>query len=182
MDWKLVTEVSSACASVVVILSVPFGVYEYYRNSRRERQEREHLIYDSAEKAYMDFLTLCFENPELDLFDIPDQRSPCPSPEDQKRELIAFTMLVTVFERAFVLHRTLRSPSVMGRWLGWEAYIADYSKRHNFRKAWQQIGDQFDTQFQQYMHRIMEQMGHDGLLQEKPSLQETPYADGIVRR
>lgn len=157
LNWESVSGLIDIVASVIVILGVPTGLFQYFRNTKRERINNEYSAYNTTDQSYMDFLKICFENPQLDIFDIPD-RSPAAklSPTDSKKELIAFTMLICIFERAYFIYENAPSGVVSRQWGGWKEYIADYCRRPNFQNAWKHSGSQFDEDFQKFMQDIMD--------------------------
>ena len=151
LDWKTAGEIASCLAATTVVLGVPVALVQYFRKARQERQQREYSAYNAADDAYVDFLRLCFENPKLDIFDIEDSSPQELSSDEKKQELIAFTMLISVFERAFFVYQSAPGRVVKLQWSGWSAYIRDYCQRQNFRDAWTESGTQFDDEFQRYM-------------------------------
>jgi len=158
IDWELAIQIGSFLTSVVVVLGMPIGLFQYIRNARRDRRNREYSAYDATDQYYMDFLRMCFENPQLDIFDIADGVSKDLTSEEKKRELIAFTMLIAVFERAYFIFENAPSGIVGRQWRGWQEYIADYCNRANFQDAWRLSGDQFDHKFQRYMQDTMKRV------------------------
>lgn len=69
----------------------------------------------------------------------------------KKQELIAFTILISVFERAYLMYHDQSTVIKERQWLGWEEYIESYCKRDNFRNSWHISGEEFDSEFQAYM-------------------------------
>lgn len=165
IDWKLIVEIASFMSSIAVVLGVPIGLYQYYRVTNKEHREHEFSAYDESDSAYLDYLKLCFENPKLDIFDIPDKKPSSLSDEEKKQELIAFTILIAVFERAHFVYQTAPSTVVERQWKGWDEYVRDYCKRDKFKIAWMTCGDQFDDSFQNYMQDIIDNTPSNNRLQ-----------------
>jgi len=136
-----------------------FGAWLAYKQYL-ERHTVE--TYEKLDASYVAFLKFCFENPDLDIFEIPDKS---PSPRDEKlkhREFIAFSILIKLFERAYLM---FNHPPAINKRLerfqelkrnqwdnGWHLYIKEYCERKNFKEAWPIIGKQFDESFLKYMH------------------------------
>ena len=135
-------------AEVAIILGIPLGLYELNRSSRKEQKDREEAVYHALDEKYMSFQRLCLEYPYLDIFDIPDSTPPVLTEKQKKEELIVFTLLFSIFERAYVMYMKTNSKVLRGQWYGWEEYIYDYCKRENFRTAWKISGETFDPRFQ----------------------------------
>lgn len=151
MDWQTLAAVVNFFASMVVILGVPIGLIQYFRTSYRERREQEYAAFDEMDQAYHDFLKLCIEYPKLDIFDFPDEQIAPLTPQEKKQELIALTMLIGLFERAYIVFKAAPSSIKERQWAGWEDYIKRYCYRENFQHAWEVNKKQYDILFQEYM-------------------------------
>lgn len=147
-EWRDILEVASY---VVIILGVPAALHQYRRKTLREQQDREYGTYNALDEKYLEFQRLCFDHPQLDIFDIPDSESRAETPEEQKQELIAFTMLFSIFERAYLMYRDQSSEIKRRQWTGWLEYLTDFCARENFRRAWRISGNTFDTTFQDFV-------------------------------
>ncbi len=145
-----------ACA----LVGIPAGLFQYIKASRKEQQDREYGTYDALDQKYVDFLSLCYEHPELDVFDVPDPK-PCALTEEQKKtELIVLTILFSIFERAFLMYRDQSWEVKRRQWFeGWHEYIFSYCRRKNFQDAWKVSGDTFDLSFQEYMMGLFTEAG-----------------------
>ena len=88
----------------------------------------------------------------LDVWDLPNSSDVELESEEKKQELIAFTLLFSIFERAFLMHNDMSSE----QWNGWCEYITDYSKRSNFRNAWLKSGGTFDSRFEEFMGKLVD--------------------------
>lgn len=139
---------------VVVVLGVPTGIFQYVQAKRREREDRERHIFDAISASYVEFQHLCLERPWLDVFDIPDEQPATLTPLQQKEEAIAFAVLLSIFERAYLLHSEHPSPITSGQWREWDAHIRGYFQRANFRRAWRQGSSSYDPRFVTYMEQI----------------------------
>jgi hypothetical protein len=165
-----VNDVLDLINHVIVILGVPAAIFGYFHNRDKDRQEvvkdreeavkareaRELATYTALDDKYLEFEQLCLRHPELDVFDVPDDPPRQPTPMQQKRELVAFTMLFSLFERAFYMYRGQASAIRKAQWTGWDQFIGNYCARENFQRAWQRSGSTFDEDFQLYMNKKVE--------------------------
>lgn len=151
-EWKEVWELASY---VTIVLGLPLALYQYRRKTLKEQQDREYGTYNALDEKYLAFVQLCFENPQLDIFDIPDATPVAHTPTDDKQELIAFTMLFSIFERAYLMYADQSSGIKRRQWSGWLAYLTEYCARENFRTAWRISGNTFDTHFQDFVEQTM---------------------------
>ena len=153
-DLSRLTEILELASYVVVILGVPTGIFQYVRSSRQERRERERQVLDAVSASYIEFLHLCLDRPYLDVFDIPDEDPQPLTPVQQKEELIAFAVLFSIFERAYLLHTDPPTRITSGQWREWETHIRGYFQRANVRRAWSMGASSYDPRFVDFMAGI----------------------------
>jgi hypothetical protein len=162
MSLHQVTAVFELTSYIVVVLGVPIGLFQYHQAKVRERQEREARVFDAVSASYLDFQRTCLQYPFLDVFDIPDASPTALSPAQQKEELIAFAMLFSIFERAYLLYLANQTPVTEAQWQGWDQHVRGYFRRENFRRAWHTGEGSYDPRFNEYMRRIEDEAGaHD---------------------
>lgn len=146
-------------ANIATLLGVPIAIWLFANEKRRERLDREYGTYDALDEKYIEYLKLCLEYPELDVFDYAkseiDQFLSKKNKSVEKQELILFTILISIFERSFLMYRDQSTALKKEQWMGWDEYIRDYAVRNNFRLAWKILGTQFDAKFLQYMDHVM---------------------------
>lgn len=150
--WKDLFELLS---NATVVLGIPAAIYQYRRGKLREQADREYGTYNALDEKYLDFQNMCFEHPQLDIFDIPDANPQPLTEEQRKQELIAFTMLISVFERAYLMYHDQSNRVKAAQWTGWDEYIRCYCERDNFRNAWEISGETFDRNFEHYVEGII---------------------------
>ena len=114
-------------------------------------RDRELGTYNALDEKYIEYQQICMKHPGLDVFDVPHPSPPALSPEDERKQLILFTVLMSIFERAFLMYRDQATSVKQRQWEGWDAYIQSFCQRENFRQAWKISGTTFDTDFQAYM-------------------------------
>lgn len=133
-----------------IIIGLPIGLYKYFQTKKKEQLNWEYTTYNALDEKYLEFQRLCLSHPELNIFDIPD-KNPKPlndmSPQEKKEELIAFTMLISIFERAYLMYHDQTTHMKAKQWKGWKEYIISYSRRENFIRAWEISGGTFDEDF-----------------------------------
>jgi hypothetical protein len=118
------------------------------------------------DEAYQKFCHVCINNPDLDIFDISDAQdsfaSAAKEPNFEKREAIAFNILLSIFEDAYLA--LCDNPTMRTYWVLWENTIKAYAERKNFQDFYKkQVGNiqklkfrpQFDPDFENYMESLM---------------------------
>jgi len=123
-----------ALSYLVTIIGLPLAIAVFVLDRRRDRQTDEEEIYLRLSDEYADFMRLVIDNADLRL------RSPHPpadlSEEQQERKLALFAILVSLFERAYVLVYEERMSRQQQRlWQSWQDYMHEWCQREDFRAA-----------------------------------------------
>jgi hypothetical protein len=131
---------------------LPLAILVYLYEQRKERRNEEDEVYQLLADNYQDFLKIALENPDLGLF------SPVETglaPAQKERRLIMFSMLVSLFERAFVLlYQERMSPEEKRRWSSWEDYMVEWCRRADFRGALPSLLPGEDPGFVKYIEKL----------------------------
>ena len=102
---------------------------------------------------YQDFLKVALGHPDLGLFSV--TAAPALNDEQQERQFIIFTMLMSLFERAYLLlHEDVMAPKQARRWNSWEDYMLDWCRKPQFRNALPQLLHGEDPGFVRYMEKL----------------------------
>ncbi|MCW7753408.1 hypothetical protein OOT00_05335 [Desulfobotulus sp. H1] len=156
MNPALLNDYLQLIAHTVTILGLPLALLIFYREKRRERQDREYGTYDALDNKYTHFLELCLERPELDVFDLPfDSNEMNATARKKRQEEIMFLILISIIERAYLMYKDQNTAIKKRQWEGWVAYMKHYSKRQNFRQRWPEFGPNFDHQFVAFMDTLI---------------------------
>ena len=123
-----------AASYIVTIIGLPFAIGVYIYDRRRERQSDEEEIFLRLSDEYADFMRLVIDNADLHLL------SPAPrgelSEEQRERKHALFAILVSLFERAYVLvYEDAMSRQQARLWQSWEDYMTEWCQREDFRAA-----------------------------------------------
>lgn len=151
--WKDILE---ALSYLVVLLGVPVGLFQYFRAVKKEQLDREYGTYNALDEKFLEFQNMCLAHPDLDIFDVPDKKPGTLTAEQQKKELIAFTILFSIFERAYLMYHDQSTAIKQKQWTGWDEYIRDFCRRENFKRAWRESGATYDKDFEEYIRRFMQ--------------------------
>jgi hypothetical protein len=154
-EWREFWEVASF---VVTTLALPFAILFFAWEQRKERDNEEEEQYQLLSDAYNDFLKVVLEHPDLHL----RTREPLldPTPEQHERMLVIFDMLVSLFERAYlVAYKPRMAEAEARRWNSWDDYMREWCIREDFHKALPLLLHGEDPEFRQYIRRIAEEEG-----------------------
>lgn len=123
-----------AASYLVTIIGLPFAIGVYVYDRRRERQNDEEEIFLRLSDEYADFMRLVIDNADLHLLS-PAPRGPL-SEQQLERKHALFVILVSLFERAYVLvYEDDMSRQQARLWQSWADYMHEWCAREDFRGA-----------------------------------------------
>ncbi len=124
-------EIWEMLSYVVTVIGLPLAIAVFLFEQQKERENEEEEVYQLLSDNYQDFLKVALENPDLRLFS--KDATPSLSDEQIERQLIIFSMLMSLFERAYLLlYEETMTPKQKRRWNSWEDYIQDWCTNEDF--------------------------------------------------
>ncbi len=119
---------------VVTALALPFAIIFFALEQRKERDNEDEEAYQLLSDAYNDFLKVVLANPDLHLRT--SEALANPTTEQNERTMIIYEMLISLFERAYIVAWRERMTDVEARrWNSWDDYIRDWCRRESFFNA-----------------------------------------------
>jgi hypothetical protein len=161
MDWMPLLE---ALSYLVTIVGLPFAIIVFVMEQRKERLGEEEEIYQRLADEYASFLRLVLEHSDLHLR---MSRAPNDLTDEQKeRKVIILDLLVSLFERAYILvYEEKMTKQVRRLWQTWEDYMREWCRRDDFRNLLPQLLVGEDPDFVVYIQRIArEESAHHSTL------------------
>jgi hypothetical protein len=123
-----------AASYLVTIVGLPLAIGVFILDRRRDRQTDEEEIFLRLSDEYADFMRLVIDNADLHLLS-PAVKGEL-SEDQQERKHALFAILVSLFERAYVLVYEDRMSRQQARlWQSWEDYMHEWCQRQDFRNA-----------------------------------------------
>ena len=151
MHWIYTVEFSFY---LVETFALPFAILVYVFERRKERQAEEEELYQRLSDEYTNFLKLVLDNSDLQLL----RKSGAlmqPTEEQMERKQALFGILVSLFERAYILVYEERMTKQTRRlWSSWEDYMREWCMRPDFRQALPALLEGEDPDFKSYILRI----------------------------
>jgi len=143
-------EVWELLSYIVTVVGLPLAIYTFWQEQRKERENEDEETYQLLSDGYTDFLKLVMENPDLQL------RSQVATPqltdEQRERRQVVFEILVSLFERAYLLvFDTDMTESQRRRWHSWEDYMREWCRRADFCAMLPQLLEGEDPDFSSYI-------------------------------
>ena len=141
---------------VVTALGLPFAILFFAWEQRKERDNEEEEAYQLLSDAYIDFLKIVLANADLRLRTSEPLGNP--TPDQRERMLVIFDMLVSLFERAYlVAYKPRMGETEARRWNSWDDYMREWCRREDFHNALPLLLRGEDPEFQEYIRRIAEE-------------------------
>lgn len=138
---------------IVTVVGFPMAIFVFLFEQRKERENEDEEVYQLLSDNYQDFLKVALEHPDLRLFS--NEETYDLSTEQQERLFIIFTMLTSLFERAYLLlYQDHMSPTQTRRWHSWEDYIHEWCHKPHFRSRLPRLLIGEDPDFVTYIEEI----------------------------
>jgi hypothetical protein len=138
---------------VVTVLGLPLAIGVYLYEQRKERANEEEEVYTVLSDNYQDFLKVALENSDLKLFSTPKLVDP--SDEQRERTMVIFGMLISLFERAYLLlYEPGLADAKLRRWRSWEDYMREWLGRESFRAQLPELVKGEDPEFAAYIEKL----------------------------
>jgi hypothetical protein len=138
---------------VVTVIGLPVAIAVFLLEQRKERENEDEEVYQLLSDSYQDFLKVALENPDLRLFS--EESTPPLNDQQKERELIIFAMLISLFERAYLLvYEDDMSPRQARRWNSWDDYIREWCRKPHFRSCLPRLLVGEDPRFMRYIEHV----------------------------
>jgi hypothetical protein len=119
---------------VVTTLGLPCAIVFFAWEQRKERDNEEEEQYQLLSNAYVDFLKIVLAHPDLHLRT--NEPLENPTAEQRERMLVIFDMLISLFERAYlVAYKKAMGEEEARRWNSWDDYMREWCRREAFHNA-----------------------------------------------
>jgi hypothetical protein len=138
----------------VTVVGLPFAIVVFMHDRRRARQNEQEEIYQELADEYTGFLKLVLANADLRLLRRAGGSDKLDEEQEERRWAL-FNILVSLFERAYMLVYEERMDKQTRRlWLTWEDYMREWCRRADFREALPALLEGEDPDFQEHIQRI----------------------------
>ena len=145
---------------MVETFALPFAILVFVYERRKQRQADEEELYQRLSDEYTSFLKLVLDNADLQLLNKRAQTVRL-NEEQQERRLALFGILVSIFERAYILVYEERMNKQTRRlWSSWEDYMREWCRRSDFRAALPELLEGEDPDFRAHIGKIATQSNH----------------------
>ena len=148
MNWEMLS-------NVVTVFGFPLAIFIFIYEQNEERLNEEDEVYKLLSDNYQDFLHTVLDNPDLHL--VTKESTKNLSIEQKERMFIIFSMLISIFERAYLLLYKVRLSKIQKRrWSSWNDYMEEWCRREDFRNELPELLKGEDPEFIIYINRLVE--------------------------
>ena len=138
---------------IVTTIGLPAAILVFLYEQKKERDNEDEEVYQLLSDNYQDFLKIALDHPDLHLFTA--EQTPDLNDEQREQMLITFNMLMSLFERAYLLMYSPRmSAQQTRRWLSWEDYMREWCRREDFRRLLPTLLEGEDAEFVTYLRAL----------------------------
>jgi hypothetical protein len=138
---------------VVTVVGLPLAISVFIFEQRKERDNEEEEVYQLLSDNYQEFLRVALEHPDLRLF--ASEETPALSEEQHERMFIIFSMLISLFERSYLLlYENDMTEKQLRRWRSWEDYMGEWCNRADFRASLPALLRGEDPEFADYIQKL----------------------------
>ena len=139
---------------VVTVVGLPLAILTFVWEQRKERHNEDEEIFQRLSDEYREFLKLVLDNADLHL--LRRESSQVEFTEEQKeRRLAIFGILISLFERAYLLvYEEKMDKQTRRMWQSWEDYMWEWVQRSEFRDALPDLLEGEDDEFQAYVRKL----------------------------
>lgn len=137
----------------VTVVGLPLAISVFIFEQRKERNNEEEEVYQLLSDNYQEFLKVALEHPDLRLF--ANEETAALSEEQRERMFIIFSMLISLFERAYLLlYENGMTEKQQRRWRSWEDYMGEWCNRADFRTSLPALLRGEDPEFADYIQKL----------------------------
>lgn len=156
MDFIVDPDFWETASFVVTVFGLPFAIFLFLHEHRRERDSEDEEAYQLLQDAYNDFLKIVLDNPDLQLRSATMRADM--TGEQRERTLIIFEMLIALFERAYIVSYEQDLKGVaLRRWNSWDDYMREWCRREDFYFLLPQLLRGEDPDFAAYIRRVADE-------------------------
>lgn len=138
---------------IVTVVALPFAIIVFWIEQRKERENEQEELFVKLLDEYNEFAKILIDNADLGLLTGKRTLEKL-SPEQEEKKFIIYDLLVSFFERAFILvYEENMNKLEMRMWQTWEDYISFWLKKEDFRKSLPELLSGEDPDFVSYMNK-----------------------------
>ncbi|QVL34128.1 hypothetical protein KIH39_09535 [Telmatocola sphagniphila] len=140
---------------IAMSVAGPLAILAYLRTKKMELLAKEYETYDELDNRFFEYQKLALEYYDLDILDVPNNDPSLAFDKKRKQEMVAYAILFSLFERAYLMFSKQGDAFRQRQWSGWKHFLNDFLRREHVRTSWELSKSTYDTDFQKFMdHKI----------------------------
>ncbi|MBN8504289.1 MAG: hypothetical protein J0L58_07420 [Burkholderiales bacterium] len=161
MNWP--ADLWEQASYIVTVIGLPFAIWVFLKQERAERENEEEEAYLLLADAYDEFLKVVLAHSDLQLRTQTALENP--TPEQRERMQVIFEMLISLFERAYlVAWKPEMSESEKRRWNSWDDAMREWCARDDFFFLLPQLLRGEDAAFAAHLQQVAKEVRGTGLV------------------
>ena len=143
-----------ALSYLVTILGFPTAIFVFVYEHRRRLANEENELHRNLSEEYDNFLKLVLDNSDLLLMRASASGSTFSAEQVERREIL-YRMLVSLFEKAYIiLYSEFMNEDAKRRWMSWEDDMREWCRREEFTSLLPQLLEGEDDAFSRHILAI----------------------------
>lgn len=157
LEGMTLLETMEMLSYVVTVVGLPLAILTFVWEQRKERRNEEEEIFQRLSDEYREFLKLVLDNADLHLLRREGVTHEL-TEEQKERRLAIFGILISLFERAYLLvYEDHMDKQTRRMWQSWEDYMREWVRRADFRDALPSLLEGEDKEFTLYISKLMQE-------------------------
>ncbi len=155
LSWLMSGEFWEISSYVVTVVALPFAIIVFILEQQKERQNEDEELYQQLTDEYADFSKILLEHADLGLMSnsVPEDQL---TTEQKERKKIIYDLLVSLFERAYILvYEENMNKQSQRLWATWDDYIRFWCKRKDFKEILPELLEGEDPDFIAYITNVI---------------------------
>jgi len=132
-----VKDIAQIVYYLALSIAGPLALIVYLVERKSNRLAGEYKTYDELDNRFFEYQKLALEYYDLDILDVPNNDPTQAFDKKRKQEMVAYSILFSLFERAYLMFSTQAVGFRKRQWSGWKHFLNDFLCRHSVRTAWQ---------------------------------------------
>lgn len=146
-----VKDVAQIIYYLTLSIAGPIALVEFLRARKADRRANEYKVYDELNARFFEYQKIALEYYDLDILDVPNSDPSLAFDKKRKQEMVAYGMLFSLLERAYLMFHLQEDQFRSRQWSGWEHFINNFVRRETVQVAWRVNRAMYDTNFQAFM-------------------------------
>ena len=126
-----VTHITQIIYYIAMSIAGPLAVIAYIQVKKTERLEKEYQTYDDLDNRFFEYQKLALQYYDLDILDVPNNDPSLAFDKKRKQEMVAYAILFSLFERAYLMFSNQADTFRLRQWSGWKRFLDDFIRRES---------------------------------------------------